>query len=279
MSTGDPPQNSPQAFGEELRRLRESAGFSLEDVMSETKVSRRILEALERGSFQFLPERVFSRNFVQQYATTIGADARRLAELFDSAWERFLLTSGSHPVLLVDEAPPRPPFRWRFWLPIAIGVAFVVIALLTIILAARAPSDVDGSGRSSSLLTPTARHQTAAAPSPVGSTVVAPNTPSPLPDEEGPEVAFRILVDPDGECWMHYRDREGRTDQRLLTGGSDLALELAGPVLLTVGNASSATLVVGGRSYHDLGEAGQVVHLEVGPEGVRRVGGGEIAGG
>jgi hypothetical protein len=35
--------NHPKAFGEELQRLRQSAGLSLEDIADETKISRQIL--------------------------------------------------------------------------------------------------------------------------------------------------------------------------------------------------------------------------------------------
>ncbi len=56
------PPNHPKTFGEELRRLRESAGLSLEDIAEETKISKRILNNLEAGDFRFLPQMVFSRN-------------------------------------------------------------------------------------------------------------------------------------------------------------------------------------------------------------------------
>ena len=59
--------NHPKAFGEELQRLRQSAGLSLEDIADETKISRQILRCLESGDFRFLPQMVFSRNFVAQY--------------------------------------------------------------------------------------------------------------------------------------------------------------------------------------------------------------------
>ena len=66
--------------------------------MAETKISRRILEALENGRFQYLPERVFSRNFVRQYTAFIGYHDERILEWFDEAWKRFELASGSfHP--------------------------------------------------------------------------------------------------------------------------------------------------------------------------------------
>jgi hypothetical protein len=73
---------------------------------------------------------------------------------------------------------------------------------------------------------------------------------------------------------VRYRDREGRTDQRLVPGGQTLALRLDGPVKLTVGNASAARLVVDGVEYGGLGVPGQVVHAVVSRQGVTTLGAG-----
>ena len=87
------PPNHPKTFGEELRHLRESAGLSLDNIAAETKISKRILHGLEEGEFRFLPERIFCRNFVIQYADVVGAESDRLVASFEDAWERFLLAS------------------------------------------------------------------------------------------------------------------------------------------------------------------------------------------
>ncbi len=125
--------NHPRAFGEELQRLRESTGLSLEDIAEETKISRQILRSLESGEFRFLPQKVFSRNFVTQYATVVGADPQQLAEAFEAAWERFLLASGAHLRVEIDEAPFIEAIRWRFWLPVIIAGAILVAAAIVIL--------------------------------------------------------------------------------------------------------------------------------------------------
>ena len=276
MAGREPPQNTPQAFGEELRRLRESAGFSLDDIISETKVSRRVLQALESGKFQYLPERIFSRNFVRQFATTIGADGDRLVAMFETAWDRFLLTSGSHPALLVDEPPPRAPVRWQFWIPIALGLLILLVALVVVVRAGRARPTGLAMTRGSAGTVPTpGRVPSSRVPSPIPDVTVHDAV---LAGEDEAIVDLWIQVDPAGECWIHYRDREGHTEQRLLPGGTRLVLELEGPVKLTIGNAGAATLLVGGVEYAGLGVPGQVVHAEVSRDGVRTLGAGDLHG-
>jgi len=259
----------PRAFGEELRRLRSNSGLSLDDINAETKISLRVLEALETGRFQFLPEQVFSRNFVRQYARTIGVDDERLVVAFEEAWERFQLSSGTHPALMVAEAPPRAPIRWRFWIPIAAGV-LILFAVAFVILGGSEPRNE---------LMPDPRRP-ARVPSdrgfdPSGVQVVTSTiTPGEADQEEIDLISLTVRVEEEKECWIQYRDREGMTGHRLLKGGQEVTLDLAGPVKLTVGNAGAVTVVVGGTEYSNLGVAGQVVHTELSREGLAPLGAG-----
>lgn len=256
----------PRAFGEELRRVREEAGLDLDTISQETKVSRRVLEALEAGEFHHLPERVFSRNFVRQFVQLVGADEEAFLAAFDAAWGRFELTSGSHPAVRIDPPPPRSPIRWRFWIPIALG-AVILLAVGAVILAGgfRATEELPDPMRAPTLRSSPTADDAGAVPSPT-------LPPTPEGDEAVETAIFTLRVAADGECWVHVRDREGRTEQRLLVGGSRTTLELSGPVRLTVGNAGAVEVEANGRVYRDLGEPGQVVHLELGRGGLTTLG-------
>lgn len=263
MTSRNAPPTHPIAFGDELVRLRTSSGLTLEDVMSETKISRRVLEALESGRFQFLPEQVFSRNFVRQYAVLVGGDSERLVEAFDAAWERFQLSSGTHPALCVDEPPPRAPIHWRFWFPIATGGALMAFAALVILWGGRSPGDeLMPDPRRPILVRPVGLADPTAVADP--QRTIEPEQGAPVPEP----VAITVRVDEGKECWIHYRDRDGMTDQRLVRGGEEVLLQLTGPVKFTVGNAGAATVVVGDSEYRNLGVAGQVVHTEVSRDGL-----------
>ncbi len=55
-------------FGDELRREREIRGISLKEIAEATKVSQRLLEAIEKDDYRYLPAPVFTRGFVREYA-------------------------------------------------------------------------------------------------------------------------------------------------------------------------------------------------------------------
>jgi hypothetical protein len=249
----------PTAFGEELQRLREDAGLSIEDIASETKISRSVLQSLEAGDFRYLPQKVFSRNFVIQVAAVVGTDPDQLADAFDAAWDRFVLTSGSHLKVDLDETPFVGAIRWRFWLPVMIAAGILVVSALVILRSSTPEVSLPGEARDQ----PRVRRDDH----------VAPATPSLMPTAtevafEGERVSIQIRVRPDMECWIHYRDGDGVAGGRLLAGGAVERIDLMGPVKLTVGDADAVIIEVAGVEYQGLGRSGQVVHTEVSEEGL-----------
>ncbi len=250
----------PETLGEELRAQREKAGVDLQAIVEETKVSRRLFEALESGRYHLLPEKVFCRNFLRQYLRMVGSDELPWLEDFDRAWESFEMSSGTFRLLTVEDSPELG-FNWRLWMPVFAG-AFVILALLLVVIL---------SSRSREVLPPDPRRSSAERATPVRSLstptpFAVQSTPMPVEATETAAMVTAVVrVREGGECWIHFRDREGTTGQELLFGGMTRELELAGPALLTLGNADAASIIVGGREYSDLGGAGQVAHFEVGP--------------
>ena len=58
----------------QLREQRIAAGYTLQQVASETRIPKRSLVLLEEGKFDNLPAEVFVRGFVQSYARFLGEE-------------------------------------------------------------------------------------------------------------------------------------------------------------------------------------------------------------
>ena len=92
-----------EAFGQRLRREREMRGISLDQIAATTKISTRLLRALEAGQLDLLPGGIFNKNYVRAYASHLGMDEeaaairQRLLEL--------------EPGFTVQEAIARSPFK------------------------------------------------------------------------------------------------------------------------------------------------------------------------
>ena len=76
-------------FGPRLRQERERRQISLTSIAENTKISRSLLEALERDDVSRWPHGIFRRAFVRSYAEAIGLTpddvVREFAERFPEA--------------------------------------------------------------------------------------------------------------------------------------------------------------------------------------------------
>lgn len=59
-------------FGRWLRLQRELRALSIDDVTNKTKIPPTLVDALEEGQAERLPERVFVLNYIRSYASAVG---------------------------------------------------------------------------------------------------------------------------------------------------------------------------------------------------------------
>jgi cytoskeleton protein RodZ len=76
----DAAPDSVAAIGARLAQLRESKGWTIEDVSARLKVSVAKLRALEAGDFSHLPDPTFALGVVRSYAKMLGADPTPFAQ-------------------------------------------------------------------------------------------------------------------------------------------------------------------------------------------------------
>ena len=72
--------DSVAAIGSRLARLRESKGWTIEDVSARLKVSVLKLRGLEAGDFTRMPDTTFALGVVRSYAKMLGADPAPFVE-------------------------------------------------------------------------------------------------------------------------------------------------------------------------------------------------------
>lgn len=73
------------SFGKKLKREREMRGIALQEIARHTKISTRMLEAIEEDRFDLLPGGIFSRAFVLHYARYLGLNEEQAGAEFDLA--------------------------------------------------------------------------------------------------------------------------------------------------------------------------------------------------
>ena len=246
-------------FGEELRRERQIRGISLEEISGATKISVRLLDALERGDMKNLPAPAFTRGFIRAYSTHLGIDADEkvnayLADLNDphesvapkrtrprsrfcrgrgNAGRMVAFVTGVLLVLGFIATPQRHEREHapaKIVPPRAIPVAFKNVAV-------------------SNEPTPLIRAEPAAAP--VVNPIVAPVASSPA--------SISLQLEFEEDSWAKI-DADGTT---VLNGvvrrGETRRLEARAGFRVTLGNAGGVRVTVDGRPLDRLGASGEVV--------------------
>jgi cytoskeleton protein RodZ len=78
------------SFGEKLKQEREKRNITLDQISATTKISTRMLQALEEDKFNQLPGGIFNKGFVRAYSRSVGLDE-------DQIVADYLLASGDGP--------------------------------------------------------------------------------------------------------------------------------------------------------------------------------------
>jgi transcriptional regulator with XRE-family HTH domain len=101
---------NPRArFGQSLRQQRERRNVSLETIAQNTKISRSLLAALERGDWSRWPTGIYSRAYIRSYADAVGLDSNAIVAEFgecfpETAWPD--RPAAPDPVPAATPAPP-----------------------------------------------------------------------------------------------------------------------------------------------------------------------------
>lgn len=69
-------------IGSRLRQFRQEQSISLEDIAERTHIQVRLLNAIETGRMDQLPEPVYIRGFIKQFADALGLDGSEFASDF-----------------------------------------------------------------------------------------------------------------------------------------------------------------------------------------------------
>lgn len=78
-------QNEDQKLaqlGKQLRLKRQEQSLSLENVAEATRIQQRMLQAIEEGDLDELPEPIYIQGFIKQYADTLGLNGTELSNSF-----------------------------------------------------------------------------------------------------------------------------------------------------------------------------------------------------
>jgi cytoskeletal protein RodZ len=85
------------SLGGQLWVKRTEQGLSLDEMVALTMIPRRLLQAIEEGNLDDLPEPIYIRGLIRQFADALGLDGAEFAKSFPIGSNRVNLTPGWKP--------------------------------------------------------------------------------------------------------------------------------------------------------------------------------------
>jgi len=288
------------SVGDTLRRERLQKGLSLDQISRETKISTRLLEAIEKDQLDRLPGGVFAKSFVRQYARFLQLDEEELA----AEVEKAVNPVGDLPAFAASQ--PEPSFKVppvSAWESTSSRSNSVLPALATVVAVMlvcsgvyvwwqrsnsskaaapppkpsaplnTAPQSAAKATEPQPAVTPAVSHN----PSPPADTEVAQSSPAPaepnsataLPAPPNPDAKLHVTLTADAEVWVQVWTDGKCVIVGTLHANETRTADAVDSMRIRTGNAGDLQVAVNGKSAGDLGPKGQVRTLEITPEGVQ----------
>ena len=262
----------PTDPGSRLRRQREQAGLTEQQVADQLNLDSGIVGALERNDYATLGAPVFVRGHIRRYATLVGADPAEIIAAYDRS-----RSGPGQPTLIPRSREEMKPMRTRERARVVPRYAAGAVVLLLVGGVAawiatqglRWPWASGANDAAVAAVTQTATQSAASGvAAPMSTTTPAPGALSAMPAGRV-GVVFAFSAD----SWIEVYDAAGQTVlYDLGKAGTQRPVSGAAPLNITLGNAPAVAMDVNGRRAilpaADAG--GTVTHFEVGADGATR---------
>jgi cytoskeletal protein RodZ len=122
-----------QGLGESLRQNRQNRQLSIGDIASRTRIQPRLVQAIEEGHIEMLPEPVYVKGMVKRYADSLGLDGMAISQQvpnWDAAAAKFEPTTKIQTTTFHTPTQVKPLYVYLGYTVAILGVSAVASNLL-----------------------------------------------------------------------------------------------------------------------------------------------------
>ncbi len=252
--------------GATLQSARERRGLSLDELARRTKISVRVLRAIESNAFDTIPKGIFIRGFLRTYSQEVGLDPAATVEQYLA--DLNAADGGERPRGKSNDFPAEDPVvNTRYGgFDIAAdsgneagkAVAIALVSLGFVAYLSLGTSLEPGTEPSAVVDAPTASAQ------PARPAVLLASEPAvPVATTGG---VLEIELRASGPCWVEAVVDGSRVVYRLMQGGERVTLTIRDALTLRVGNPAAFTFLLNGRPGRLPGRPGEPITIRVDTE-------------
>ncbi|MDR1206619.1 MAG: DUF4115 domain-containing protein [Peptococcaceae bacterium] len=235
-------------IGAILRHTRLERGVSLEQIETDTKISKRYILNLENEEWTKLPGRVYIKGFLKTYSNYLGLNEQAILDRF----EVDVIPAPTFP-----SVPLKPrrnielnvkPKRRAIVLMSALAICFLVLVQFWYYWQVAPNQDREN------LPTAPTMDPAGALTEPTSAPVASADLTTP-PKRTSIEMELTVG---EGECWVQIKGDGAVLYEKTMRNGETVALSGMTRLELVAGNPSVAELTLNGEDYGVLGERGAV---------------------
>lgn len=242
------------SIGETLRRARLAKNITIDEIVAETKIRSRYIQAMEDEEWDIFPGVVYLKGFLRTYCQVLGVDEQ---EILESLAQDIKPEPEVQPIPQKIELPGRPRKR--------VGIIIGILAIILLIafqyvyqnfinqpIPGKQVTQSPEPGQNTS---ETPQHQ------PVDQPGIQPPATPEEPVEEQPVttgISMRLQAT-QGKCWIRIRDQGNQIFEGTLNRGEEKVFNDLTEIDVVFGNAGGIKYYLNGQDYGSPGAVGQVV--------------------
>ncbi|WP_232246492.1 helix-turn-helix domain-containing protein [Kitasatospora mediocidica] len=253
-------QDDAPTIGRILADARLTAGLTVDEVSSATRVRVPIVHAIEEDDFGRCGGDFYARGHIRAIARAVDTDGEVLVARYDAI-------HGTEPLVLatpsIDARRIRADRGRPNWTAAMVAAILAVVALIGFNLVT-GKRGAEATAGSASVPLPSVAAAISASPSANQPPAPAPSA-APIAAAPADKVTVKVVAD-GGTSWISASDGDGQSlFQNDLDAGADQTFTDPKQIKLVIGNAAAVHLYVNGKDLGPAGKDGQVVHLTYTP--------------
>ncbi|MEV4442029.1 RodZ domain-containing protein [Streptomyces sp. NPDC049577] len=261
MSIGNSPEDDRPSVGRSLQQARISAGLTVDEVSSITRVRIPIVHAIEQDDFTRCGGHVYARGHIRTLARAVGLDPVPLLEQYAADHGGRLAPTPAAPLFEAERIRPEP--RRPNWTAAMVAAIVAVVGFVGFTL-----FNGGAQGENTSVAAdPSTAKPAKPSKAPGGKAGRGKADPKPAPSDSAiagvpaNKVTVKLTAE-NGQTWMSAKDHNGKLlEEGVLRQGASKTFTDSKRIDLVLGNAGAVQLFVNGKEIKKLGEDGPVQRL------------------
>ncbi|MFP4336777.1 MAG: helix-turn-helix domain-containing protein [Halothece sp.] len=240
-------------LGSQIRQVREEKSVTIDEVATKTRIQARLLVAIEEGNLDSLPEPVYIKGLIKQFAETLGLNGAEYARAFPTGSQTYTLKPSWRQVSSVQFGQLRPLHLYVFYFLLVIASVSGISFLVT-----QRASDSEQGNVEEQVVQEAEANETQLA------TTDPPNEET-QESSQSPESPVTVNISLEADSWLRVTGDGEQLYEGQLSAGESRNWTAEEEITIRTGNAGGVIVEYNEESPVALGEAGEVTEVTYSP--------------